>query len=152
MLVLTKLKLYKHSLHILNINPLSSPRTSPSLTRSNQLASPLALQKTTAVSSKRALTDFISRKKIFYHDGYLFLALQTWRVLVNHSSYFYRQAKLPLSLDGGAPRPTNPLLLSTSLDSVDSKRASSTFSSQLTKSAKTSWVTLPPPREYNITG
>ena len=65
MLVLTKLKLYKHSLHILNINPLSSPRISPSLTRSNQLASPLALQKTTAVSSKRALTDFISRKISF---------------------------------------------------------------------------------------
>ena len=40
------------------INLLSCPRISPSLTRSNQLASPLALQKTTAVGSKRELTDF----------------------------------------------------------------------------------------------
>ena len=55
MLVFTKLK---HSLRVLNINLLSSPRTSHSLTRSNQLASPLALQKTTAVGSKRELTDF----------------------------------------------------------------------------------------------
>ena len=101
---------------------------------------------------KEGVDRFHFEKNIFYHDGYLFLALQTWRVLVNHSSYFYRQAKLPLSLDGVAPRRTNPSLLSTSLGSVDSKRASSTFSSQLTKSAKTLWVTLPPPRKYNITG
>jgi len=94
---------------------------------------------------KEGFDRFHFEKNIFYHDGYLFLPMQTWRVLVNHSSYFHRQAKLPLSLDGEAPRRTNPSLLSTSLGSVDSKRASSTFSSQLTKSAKTSWVTLPPP-------
>ena len=40
------------------INLLSCPRTSPSLTRSNQHAFPLALQKTTAVGSKRVLTYF----------------------------------------------------------------------------------------------
>ena len=48
---------YLHIVYIY-INLRSCPRTSPSLTRSNQHAFPVALQKTTAVGSKRVLTDF----------------------------------------------------------------------------------------------